>query len=262
MTTFARTLLLLACIALVALLAGCASKPAPTRSPVNAAAIVASQAGKDAVIISEAAKIDAIAPAAKPHTDAQRAAVAAAPAADVARIVAEFEAAAKTAEKTLAAQAAQIAALQDAELRAQVRTMRWFGFGCILAAVALGYARQIQFAIMAAGSGFLSLALAQLWSKVASHPAFMPTIGGVVVLGFVGFVWAAVHAYKKGDLAAKTEREAERLKDTLATMVPAIDDALGTVDTAAKQTIRATLSRLMDSDQKALVHEIRAALAK
>jgi hypothetical protein len=86
----------------------------------------------------------------------------------------------------------------------------------------------------------------------------MPTIGGVVVLGLVGFAWAAFHAYKKGDLAAKTEREADRLKGTLATLVPAIDDALESVDAASKQAVRNTLSRLMDSDHKALIKQIRA----
>lgn len=53
---------------------------------------MAGQMGKDAAITSEAAKIDAIAPQAKEHTDAQRAAIAANPASNILSLVAEYEA--------------------------------------------------------------------------------------------------------------------------------------------------------------------------
>jgi hypothetical protein len=249
---------LILCVALT----GCGTKPVhrPVQTAKETGKIVSDHKIKDAVIVKEADAIDAIAPEAKPHTDAQRAAVIAAPAeqiAGLARTIASLE-------STVTKQAERIAALQDAELRAQVNTMRWFGFGCILAAAALGYARQIQFAVLAAGSGFLSLALAQLWASVASHPAFKPTIGGLVVLGLVGFGWAAFHAYKKGDLAKKTEREAARLKDTLSRVVPVLDDAYDNASDSIRglldEKIFKALGNRMSDEHKSVIKELRAKL--
>lgn len=250
-----RAALTLFCFAL----AGCASSKVrvPAPHPVPVATITANHAAKDATVAEEADKIDAIAPAAKPHTDAQRAAIAAAPASELKPAFAILESRIAEQAGTIEKQAKHIAALQDAELRAQVRTMRWFGFGCILAAVALGYARQIQFAVVAGGLGALSLGAAQLWASVASHPLFQPVLGGGIVLALAGLAWAAIHAYKKGDLAAKTLREKERLTETLAVIVPALDDAKAELGEAFKPTL-ARLSSKMDETQKRIVKTVRA----
>lgn len=83
-------------------LAGCNH---PSKRPVplpSVAAVLAPQERKDAVVLREADSIDAIAPEAKPHTDAQRAAVAAAPAKDLAPVLAQFTAAAAADAKTIA----------------------------------------------------------------------------------------------------------------------------------------------------------------
>jgi hypothetical protein len=183
----ARTLLLLACIAVVALLAGCASKPAPTRPPVNAAPVVASQTGKDAVIISEAAKIDAIAPAAKPHTDAQRAAVSAAPAADVARIVAEFEAAAKADAEEIIRLRAELASARDSVDR--VIRIGGYALAAILGALAaasLFLAAQVPWlgprisaSLAAASISIFAMVWAYEWTK--AHP-WITAISGACIL--------------------------------------------------------------------------------
>ena len=253
-----RPALALLCLAL----AGCnhrARVPAPAAPAVDSRAISASHVAKDTTVIEEAAKIDAIAPEVKVHTDAQRAAVAAAPAAELKPAFDALQHRIAEQAKTIEKQTAHIAALQDAELRAQVRTMRWFGFGCILAAVALGYARQIQFAVVSAGLGVLSLGSAQLWASVASHPLFKPVLGGSIVLSLAGLAWAAFHAYRKGDLAAKTEREAERMKETLKVIIPAIDETKGEVGDALKPLL-AKLSSGMDWEEKQLVKKLRADL--
>ncbi len=67
-------------------------KSRPSLPPPASAAIIDGQAGKDRVVVAEAGKIAQEWPDAKPHTDAQIAAVAAAPAADVARLDAAWKA--------------------------------------------------------------------------------------------------------------------------------------------------------------------------
>ena len=240
---------------------------APTRQ--ESADLVSGHAAKDGKVKAEADNIDrkvagtAVAAAVKVSTDAQRSAVDAAPAAQIAELVARYDAFAASVNALLADKdksidrlSKQVAALQDAELRAQVRTMRWFGFGCLLAAVALGYARQIGFAAASAGLGALSLGAAQVWASVASHPWFKPTLGGALVVGLVGLVWAAVHAYKKGDLTTKALRERDRLKETLKVLVPAIDDAKQEMGDALKPLL-GRLSSKMDWEDKQTVKVVR-----
>lgn len=69
----------------------------------KAAPIVSGQKEKDKAVLAEADKIDAQFPEAKPHTDNQRAAVAAAPAVDVEKLVADYEAALKSRDGLIAA---------------------------------------------------------------------------------------------------------------------------------------------------------------
>jgi len=241
-------------------LSGCATiRRAPAvASPVAVKAIAASHEAKDTAIIAEAAKIDAIAPAAREHTDAQRAAVASAPAADLKPAFAVLESRIQELTKANETQAKQIAALKDVELRTQAKSLRWFGLAAFALAAVLAYIRRVEFAALAALAGLLSLGLAQL----ISQPWFMPAVTIAVALGVAGGAWAVIHAYRKGDLAAKTERESARLRGTLETLVPAVDAALESLDTAGKETVRAALSRLMDSEHKSLIHEVRATLAK
>jgi hypothetical protein len=160
-------------VALLALLAltGCSTSRAPALRPaVVSAPVVASQEGKDRTVLSEAWQIDAIAPAAKPHTDAQRAAVAAAPAADVSRLV-----------KALEAEAAQllkeIATLTKERDEARNQTDRTIIIG--------GYALA---ALLVAGGVATFLLMAQL--------AFLGPRIGYALIGAGGSVFVMLQCYQ------------------------------------------------------------------
>jgi hypothetical protein len=246
------------------LCAGCNHTPRPvTAPPVSSAPVIASQEGKDTAILSEAAQIDAIAPDAKPHTDAQRAAVAAAPAADVAKLSKEYEAAIAGLNKTIdglkdtvAKQTKEIADIKDAEQIKQVSTLRWIGLGALAVAGLLAWAQQVRFAAVSALVGIVSLGLAQL----ISQPWFMPAVGIASGVALIALGWAAWHAYQKGTLARNIEVESTRLKSALTTIVPAVDSAIESLDDATKTVVKNALSRAMDADHKKLVKEIRAAI--
>jgi len=160
-------------VALLALLAltGCSTSRAPALRPaVVSAPVVASQEGKDRTVLSEAAQIDVIAPAAKPHTDAQRAAVAAAPAADVSRLV-----------KALEAEAAQllkeIATLTKERDEARNQTDRTIIIG--------GYALA---ALLVAGGVATFFLMAQL--------AFLGPRIGYALIGAGGSVFVMLQCYQ------------------------------------------------------------------
>ena len=240
-------------LAVLFALNGCntSRKPSPA---IESAPILASQEGKDATIVSEAAKIDAIAPAAKPHTDAQRAAVAAAPAADVAKLVNGYETKVKELTDQIVGLNKMIENFKDAEQKKQVATLRWFGLGALAIAGLLAWAQQVRFAAVGALVGMVSLGLAQ----IISQPWFMPTVGVASAVALIALGWAAWHAYKKGTLARNVESEASRLNAALTTIVPAVDSAIESLDDAAKTVIKNALSRSMDADHKRLIKEIRA----
>lgn len=245
---------------------------APTKG--ESGALVSGHAAKDKTVVGAAAAIDqtvagtAQAPAVKAQTDGIRDAVAAAPAEQIAEILARFDRAiagweqlAKDQAATITAQAEQIAALKDAELRAQVRAIRLAGLVCLGVAALLGFvAKNIPGAGVAAGLGFLAFSIAQAWLRVASHPAFIPAVVCAIVAGLGGLTWACVHAYRKGDLAKKTEREAARLKETLGAIVPAIDQAKDALDAAGQKTLIAALRGVMDAAHKKVIHEVRASI--
>ena len=242
-------------LAVLFALNGCntARKQSPA---VESAPILASQEGKDVTIVSEAAKIDAIAPAAKPHTDAQRAAVAAAPAADVAKLVNGYETKVKELTDQIVGLNKMIENLKDAEQKKQVATLRWFGLGALAIAGLLAWAQQVRFAAVGALVGLVSLGLAQL----ISQPWFMPAVAVASGIALLALGWAAWHAYQKGTLARKVELESERLKGALTKIVPAVDSSLGALDAATRTVIETALSRAMDEDHKKLIKEIRAKL--
>jgi hypothetical protein len=242
-------------LAVLFALNGCNTARKPS-SAIEPAPILASQEGKDTTIVSEAAKIDAIAPAAKPHTDAQRAAVAAAPAADVAKLVNGYEAKIKELTDQIVGLNKMIENLKDAEQKKQVATLRWFGLGALAIAGLLAWAQQVRFAAVGALVGMVSLGLAQ----IISQPWFMPTVGIASAVALIALGWAAWHAYKKGTLARNVESEASRLNAALTTIVPAVDSAIESLDDAAKTVIKNALSRSMDADHKRLIKEIRAKL--
>jgi len=283
---FATALAAALCALVLLQLPACVTKPVAPARPAPAAPTGAETSGlvkghkaKDQTVVGEANAIDqtvagtAVEDQVKASTDAQRAAVAAAPAEQIAEILARFDAAilgwqalAKAKDEQIAKQAEQIAALQDAELRAQVRAIRLFGLGCLLLAGLLGFVvKNLPGAGVAALFGFGALAVAQAWLRVASHPAFIPAVVGLVLAGLGGLTWACIHAYRKGDLARKTEREAARLRETLGKVVPVLDAAYESAEGHAKSLLDRTvfdrLSSIFGKEEKAVVHEIRATQA-
>jgi len=166
-------------VALLALLAltGCSTSRAPALRPaVVSAPVVASQEGKDRTVLSEAAQIDAIAPAAKPHTDAQRAAVAAAPAADVSRLVKALEAEAAQLLKEIA----KLTKERDEARNQTDRTIIIGGYALAALLVAGGVATfflmaqlaflgpRIGYALIGAGSSVFVMLQCYQWTK--AHP--------------------------------------------------------------------------------------------
>jgi hypothetical protein len=244
-------------LALLALLAltGCSSARV-IRPAVVSAPVILSQGTKDSTILREADSIDDLTPAAKPHTDAQRAAVAAAPAADVATLVKSFESQIADLVRDNAAKDKQINDLKDAELKKQTAWLRWFGFGALAVAGLLAWARQFEFSATAALVGAASLGLAQLISQPWFMPAVSITAGlALLTVGFIGY-----KKYQKDTLARSIAADADRMKSALVTIVPAVDSALAALDSAGQTVVKSALSRAMDRDHKALVKEIKAAL--
>jgi predicted small lipoprotein YifL len=181
-------------------LTGCGTAPV-AYPPVESAPVVASQEGKDRAIVSEAAKIDAIAPAAKQHTDAQRAAVASAPAADVTRLVKALEAESSQLRK----EAATLTKERDEARNQTDRTIIIGGYSLAALLVSAGVATfflmaqlaflgpKIGVALIAAGGSVFAMLQAYQWTK--AHP----WITGVTLLFLVAAASLAVanHAHDK-----------------------------------------------------------------
>lgn len=198
-------------------LSGCKTEtanPRSSRPPVNAAPVISGQMGKDSTILDEASKIDAIAPEAKEHTDAQRAAVAANPAQDVAKLVAEFEAREKAIQKDnderSKADAATIAKLTKERDEARNETDRAIligGYALAALLVSAGVATfflmaqlaflgpKIGYALIGAGSSVFVMLQAYQWTK--AHPWITGiTLIFLVVAGALAF---ANHTHDKAE---------------------------------------------------------------
>lgn len=164
-------------IAAALLLSGCSARVRVASVPPPASgAIVSGQKGKDAVILSEAAQIDAIAPDAKPHTDAQRAAVAAAPAVDVEKLDADWKKVVANREEIIA----KLTKERDDARNATDKAIRIGAYSISAILVALGVASfflaaqvpflgpKISMALIAAGLSVFSMIQAYEWTK--AHP--------------------------------------------------------------------------------------------
>jgi hypothetical protein len=213
---------LIALAALAALaLGGCwHSKPgantprpaAPTGQAVSA--LVSGHEGKDRTVLAEADKIDAIAPEAKPHTDAQRAAVAAAPAAQIADITAAFQLAIKALEADnarLARENARLTKQLAAALDYVDRVLRIGGYALValltIAAVlsipASKYlpwlGPKISLSLGAAAFALFCLVQAYEWTK--AHPWATLVVGALILI-------AAALAYANAHHATPDRRNA------------------------------------------------------
>lgn len=251
---------------LLTILAGCNRHPIPVvaKPASSTGSVVDGQENKDRVVVGSSRAVDAAVAgtpaqaAVNAATEAQRMAVAAAPAAEVKKALDERDVIIKN--QTLEADRlrAEVASLKDAELKTQARTLRFIGVGALLVAGLLGYAHQYGMSGASLLTGVICFGLAQL----ISQPWFMPAVGGLTVVAIVAFGVAAWHSYKKGTLVKDTEAEAAELKATLAKVVPALDEAIKSVDSSAQDKIIGALRGVMDGSQKAVIHDIRAHISR
>ena len=187
------------CILAIAMLlcfasSGCGTPPS-ARQRVDSKPIVSAQAGKDAAIISEAAKIDAITPAARPHTDAIRDEIAAAPASEVVRLVASLEDRAKADQKEIAQLRKDLASARDTVDRViRIGGYALAGILGALAAASLFLAAQVPWlgprisaALGAASLSIASMVWAYEWTK--THP-WITAISGACLLVAAALAYA------------------------------------------------------------------------
>ncbi len=189
-------------VALVLASAGCqrGGVRVPSARPAASAATVEGQRGKDAVVLDAAWKIDAIAPSAevKEQTDAQRAAVAAAPAEDVAKLNAQWERAYGDLEKESAAMKAELARERDrfffwmrmiltggGALVMALSVAGFFMFGSIAAAFP-NIGKHIIGAFGAFGATLFASGIAYDW---AYHHKGQIFAGAVIILAMIFTAW-------------------------------------------------------------------------
>ena len=226
----------------------------------RANAIVAAESGrKDAVRIRE---LEAEAAALRAERD---------------RVVAEFTAQAEKNrienQKAIDAAVAQAKRARDeqhnAMLHAQAEKLTWIGTGCISTAILAGVGigvfgsllvlrKLASYLVALAAVGFLFLGAAQ----IVSQPWFMWACAGVIL---VGIVWAGVWAWrhqKRGDLATELQSRTAKVAGVAKTVVPILDDAYESATAETRewfdQHVFSRLSSLMNREEKATVHEIRA----
>ncbi len=173
---------------------GCGGKVPASLPPPASAAIIEGQKGKDRVVVEEAGKIAQEWPDAKPHTDAQIAAVAAAPAADVERLNAQWAAVVADRDKVIAKLTQDLADARNAT----DKVIRIGGYALAGILVALGVASfflaaqvpwlgpRISIALVAAGVSIFAMVQAYEWTK--AHP----WITGITLLFLVA---AGIYAH-------------------------------------------------------------------
>jgi len=246
--------------ALVAL-TGCANSPAKLRpsapAPAATTAIVTAHKGKDAIIVAEAGKIDAIAPEVKEHTDAQRAAVAAAPAVDIERLNTEWRAVVDSLATENAKLTKDVAALKGQALREQSRWLTWAGVGLLAAfglSIVVGqFAAAIKtWPLAALGAGCFGLA------QLISHPWFLRGFTGLLLAGLAYSAYYVFDRHKECRLRRSLEKKAAVLGEIVPVLDHAYESSADTIKQALDANIFARLSSALSKEDKALVHKIRA----
>jgi hypothetical protein len=259
-------------IAGVLLSAGCAgSKGTVGPDRTDPATTLADGAKKDADIATEANGIAAR------STDAPFVAASAARILDVLRLspwakteatinalVTERDAALAAAKTQGDADAATIAGLRkeidelkNQALREQARWLTWTGVGLFAAfgvSLIIGQlaaaAKTWPLALLGAGC----FGLAQL----ISHPWFLRSFVGLLVAGVAYSAYYVFDRHREGRLRRSLEKKADVLKQ----IVPVLDDAYDSAADSLKQALDANIfarfSAVLDRDQKATVHQVRA----
>lgn len=116
--------------------------------------------------------------------------------------------------------------------------------------IMLGVKKVWVLGILAGLSIGLGQLVSQSWFKYAAGGTLLLAVAGVAVYFFI--------EYKQGKEAEAKQKALALAESTLATIVPVIDEAGDLV----KSEIIPKLRGKMDTDEKALVHEVRAKLQK
>lgn len=197
------------CLASLLFIAGCntATRPTPEK-PVrpDASNVAGRHEAKDKTVNVEADKIDSTvkgtpqAAEVRASTDAQRAAVAAAPAKEIVELAANFNRALDLVEKRAAALEAdnvslnkRLGELTDAERKKQILILRGLGIVCAVAAGALIYFGQRSFSGLAGIISVILLGLAQLISQPWFDLAFNIALG----LAFLAFLGVGIYEFRQ-----------------------------------------------------------------
>lgn len=154
-------------------------------------------------------------------------------------------------------------------LKGQVAKLSWIGIGCCAgAALALGAGIALCgfAALRRVGPAAVVLGVVGLGclgaAQIIGAPWFLPVVGGCAVLG-VG--WFAVWAYRhqqRGDLAQELATRTAKVAAVAKTAVPVLDVAYDEADESVRAWLDAhvfnRLSSVMDKEEKAAVHAVRA----
>ena len=154
-------------------------------------------------------------------------------------------------------------------LRSQVAKLSWIGIACCAgAALALGAGIAIGgvAALRRVGPAAVALGVVGLGclgaAQIIGARWFLPVVGGCGVLAVLWFaVWAYRHQ-RRGDLAQELAARTGKVAAVAKTAVPVLDAAYEEADESVKAWldahIFARLSGVMDKQDKATVHAIRA----
>ena len=258
--------IILVSTALLLALFGCNSpRSSRTSTPLPAlAASVDAQVKKDAVVTAEATRIDVavantpVAEEVKVSTDAQRAAVVAAPAADLLKITAGYEAEIKTLSEAKAKLETRLVELQDAERKKQVTLLRLIGVAAVLAAVTLAYFRMTGFAALAGATALFAFGMGQLISQPWFATVFNWSLGitAVIAVGVGVFEWRRV--LRTRALTSSEALTAKETREALLVVVEQIDLARAVPEFAP---FYSKMLENWDWSEKEIVAKLRSEIA-
>lgn len=154
-------------------------------------------------------------------------------------------------------------------LRSQVARLSWIGIGCVAgaaAAVGLGIAFGGVMALRRVGPAAVGLGIVGLGclgaAQIIGSRWFLPAVG---IAGAGCLAWFAVWAWrhqKRGDLAQELAVRTGKVAAVAKTAVPVLDAAYEEADASVRAwldaKVFAKLGSLMDREEKATVHAIRA----
>jgi hypothetical protein len=158
-------------------------------------------------------------------------------------------------------------------LRSQVARLSWIGIACVAgaaAAVGLGIAFGGVMALRRVGPAAVGLGIVGMGclgaAQIIGSRWFLPSVGAA---GAVILAWFAVWAWrrqKRGDLAQELAVRSGKVAAVAKTAVPVLDAAYEEAGADVKEWLEshvfAKLGTLMNREEKATVHEIRAEVKK